>query len=165
MLKKSCLMLLATLLLAACGSSQLVSKPMEKAVAAPSKFRVESIVDHSGRAIPSQFIASVKGYLESDLTKRNLLGAEDDSTARIRIDIQSYRMRSGIGRMMFGMMAGKDGLASNVSVLAPTGDTVLGESKVSTFNVMAVGGESDIARMHAAEIGKFLTGETEDKKK
>lgn len=61
---------------------------------------------------------------------------------------------------MFGIMAGKDGMNSTITATAASDPTrVLGESTVSSYNVMAVGGEDDIPRMHAAEIAKFLAGE------
>lgn len=57
--------------------------------------------------------------------------------------------------MMFGILAGKDGIASEVSV-RDNAQKVIGSSTVSTFNVMAVGTEEDIAHMHAEEIAKTL---------
>ena len=61
--------------------------------------------------------------------------------------------------MMFGVFAGKDGINSTVKVYSPDGHTVLGSSEVSSYNVMAVGSQDDIARMHGEEIVKFLSGE------
>lgn len=152
--------------LVGCGSSQSVVKAMEPAaVEIPTKFRIDGVADQSGKAIPSHFLASVRGNLESELTKRNLLAAEAHAGSRVRIEVTSYRMRSGITRGMFGMFAGKDGIGSKVTVIAPNDDRVLGESTVSTFNVMAIGSEEDIARMHAGEIAKFLAGEKIDDKK
>jgi NADH/NAD ratio-sensing transcriptional regulator Rex len=109
-------------------------------------------------------IAALRGHLESELRKRSRLSSAAEGAARVRIDVVNYRMRSGFARSMFGVMAGKDGVGSKVTVLGTSTDEVLGESEVSTFNVMAVGGEDDIARMHGVEIAKFLVGETKSTK-
>jgi Domain of unknown function (DUF4410) len=147
------------LLLAACGSSQSVVKQMDTSATVASKFHIDAIEDHSGQAIPSHIIGAVRGYLESDLTKRNLLAPQGDPAPVVHVDINSYRMRSGFSRAFWGMMAGKDGMGSKVTVLDRPGGRVLGESNVSSFNVSAIGSEDDIARMHADEITKFLAGE------
>ncbi len=72
-------------------------------------------------------------------------------------------MRKGMTRMMFGVFAGKDGIDSTVNVYSPDGSQVLGSSEVSSYNVMAVGSQDDIARMHGDEIVKFLSGEIQEK--
>ena len=54
---------------------------------------------------------------------------------------------------------GKDGVDSTVSVLEMSTNKTIAQSDVSTFNIMAVGDQEDIARMHAGEIAEFLAGE------
>lgn len=151
--------------LAACGSSSKVTKPIEQATeVGPVKFKVAGITDGSGKAVPSHILAALRGHLESQLTQRNLLAgdAAGDRVVDVAINITGYRMRSGMMRGMFGMMAGKDGMDSTITATAASDPTrVLGESTVSSYNVMAVGGEDDIPRMHAEEIAKFLAGELE----
>lgn len=155
--------------LAACGSSSKITKPIEQATEiGPVKFKVGEISDGSGKAVPSHILAALRGHLESQLTKRNLLAADASSerVVDVAIDITGYRMRSGVMRGMFGMMAGKDGMDSKITATAATDPTrVLGESTVSSYNIMAVGGEDDIPRMHAEEIAKFLAGELEKRQK
>jgi hypothetical protein len=145
--------------LAACGSSQSVVKQMDRPAAIVARFHLDPITDHSGEAAPDQFLTSIRGFLESDLKQRNLLAADPDPAPHVHIDVTSYRMRGGITRAMFGAMAGKDGVESKVTVLAPGSDQVLGATDVSTFNIMAFGGSDDIARMHADKIAGFLAGE------
>lgn len=95
--------------------------------------------------------------LKNELSKANRLAASGQTDAvAIDIKIVAYRMRSGFSRMMFGVLAGKDGIESEVTMRDPKTGAVLGSSTVSTFNVMAVGGQEDVARMHAEEIGKFV---------
>jgi hypothetical protein len=60
---------------------------------------------------------------------------------------------------MFGIFAGKDGVDSTVDVVDARTGKVVGSSTVSSYNVMAVGEQEDVARMHAEEIARFLSGE------
>jgi len=60
--------------LAACGSSSRVTKPVEAAaVIGAVKFRVAAINDTSGEAVPSHIVGALRGHLDSELSKRNLL--------------------------------------------------------------------------------------------
>jgi hypothetical protein len=157
-MKAYAILLLTSVFLAACGSSQSVVKQMDRPPTLLAKFSLDSIDDHSGEAVPDQFLASIRGYLEADLKQHNLLAADVDQAPRVHIEVTNYRMRGGITRAMFGAMAGKDGVESKVTVLAAGSDQIIGASDISTFNVMAVGGPDDIARMHANKIAEFLAG-------
>lgn len=126
---------------------------------------MHSIEDKSGKSIPSHFLAAVKGHLGSELAKRQLLAAADGDAAHVNVIVNTYRMRGGISRAMLGVMAGKDGIGSTVTLLDPSTREVFGQSTVSTFNIMAVGSEEDIARMHAGEIAKFIAGENQTTRK
>jgi len=124
-----------------------------------AKYSVRSIEDKSENTVPEQFLEAIKGYLKAELKKRDMIAEEKSVPDReLAIQVTYYRMRSGFTRMMFGVMAGKDGVTSTVNVLnAKTGE-ILGTSGVDTYNVLAVGGEQDVARMHAEEIANFLAG-------
>lgn len=150
--------------LAACGSSQSVVKQLNRPATMVARFHLDPVDDRSGESVPGQFLASIRDYLESDLKQQDLLATEVDQAPRVHIEVTSYRMRGGITRAMFGVMAGKDGVESKVTVLAPGSDRVLGASDVSTFNIMAVGSPDDIARMHADKIAGFLAGDKSDSK-
>jgi hypothetical protein len=158
-MKRYELVVLISGFLAACGSSQSVVKQMDRPAAVVSRFHLDAIDDRSGESVPGQFLASIRDYLESDLKQQKLLAADGDQAPRVHIEVTGYRMRGGITRAMFGAMAGKDGVESKVTVLAPGSDQVVGASDVSTFNIMAIGGPDDIARMHADKIAAFLAGD------
>ena len=160
---KKVLMLGLALLIAACSSTHVVKKPIQPFTESyQGKYVIKSIEDKSEKIVPDHFLDAIKGYLKAELTKRHMVADEKSAPDReIAILVTYYRMRSGFTRMMFGVMAGKDGVRSTVTVLhAKTGE-VLGSSEVDTYNVLAVGGESDIARMHAEEIANFLEGKME----
>lgn len=150
--------LVISVLIAACGSTSQIRQPIEPVSAATAVFTVEKPVN----AVPrdsdqpaEHFLSAITSYLRSELAKNNRLAKEGEEALKIDIKVTEFRMRSGVTRMMFGLLAGKDGIASEVSV-RDSSQKVLGSSTVSTFNVMAVGGEEDIARMHAEEIAKTL---------
>jgi hypothetical protein len=121
--------------------------------AAPMKFTLgafESKIDH----LPPHFLEAIKSYLTVELRQRGLI-ADDGSALKVNVTPNYYRMRGGVSRAMLGVLAGKDGVKSNVQVVDASGNRIA-ESDVSSYNVLAVGSEEDIARMHAKEIADFL---------
>lgn len=153
--------LILVCMLIGCGSNSKVLKPignMDSADNHANSYMVGQI-GISTDDVPDHFIAAVKGYLKTELKKCNLLCETEAELERtIDIDITYYRMRSGFTRMMFGVFAGKDGIKSTVRIKDNETNSIIGESEISTFNVMAVGGEEDVARMHAEAIVKFISG-------
>jgi Domain of unknown function (DUF4410) len=150
--------LVLSVLLAACGSSSQIRQPIEQATAATAKFAVSAPVNavaREGDQPPEHFLAAVASYLKLDLEKSGRLAKDGDTPLTIEIKVVEYRMRTGFSRMMFGMLAGKDGIASEVTVRDAAG-VVKGSAKVDSFNLMAIGGEEDVARMHGEEIAKTL---------
>ena len=144
--------------LSACGSSSKVTQAVEPVTAANAKFVVAPPVNAApkdGDQPPEHFLAAVAGYVKQDLEKNNRLATGDPQALTIDIKVTSYRMRSGFSRTLFGVFAGKDGIASEVSVHDAAGK-VLGSATVSTYNITAIGGEEDVARMHGEEIAKTL---------
>jgi ribosomal protein S3 len=147
-----------SVLVSACGSTSQIRQPVEPLSAATAVFSVEkpvNAVPKDSDQPPEHFLNAITSYLKRDLEKNGRLAKEGQDALKIDIKVTEFRMRSGVSRMMFGILAGKDGIASEVSV-RDSAQKVVGSATVSTFNVMAVGGEEDIARMHAEEIAKAL---------
>lgn len=157
--EKFALLSVCLLVLSACGSSAVVNKSLSESLSAnDSKFTVETI-NCKIKDVPEHFLTAVNGYLKTELDKKNLLERTDSRTSyKVNIMVNDYRMRSGMTRMMFGAFAGKDGVESIVTIVDPVSGEVAGESTVSTFNITAVGGMDDIARMHAEKIAEFISG-------
>lgn len=145
--------------LSACGSSAVVDKSLNESLSTNnSKYSVDS-VSCNVKDVPDHFLTAVNGYLKTELDKQNILGKNDSKESyKINILVNEYRMRSGMTRMMFGAFAGKDGVESIVTIVDPITGEVEGKSTVSTFNITAVGGMDDIARMHAEKIAEFISG-------
>ncbi len=107
--------------------------------------------------IPTHVVNAVTGHLSAELRKRGLAADEGASNA-IRIDGTTtyYRMRSGFARMAVGILAGKDGIKCEVTLVDSATGTPTGKFDVSSFNLTAIGGEDDVARMLAKEIAEAL---------
>jgi hypothetical protein len=153
-MKKTLGILFFSLLLSACSSSTKISQAIESRNQAQMKYANIELKNKAPDA-PEHFSEAVKSYLKMELKNKGFYSENDGSS--ITVDIVDYRMRSGFTRAMFGILAGKDGVDSEVTVTDENGK-VIGKSKVSSFNVMAIGDMQDIARMHAEEIAKFLIG-------
>ena len=157
-MRRVMVLLVTSVFIAACGSTSQIRQPVEPVTPANAVFLVEkplNAVAKDSDQPPEHFLNAVASYLKTELAKNNRLAKEGENALAIDIKVTEFRMRSGFTRGMFGMFAGKDGIASEVSVREASGK-VIGNSTVSTFNVMAIGGEEDIARMHAEEIAKTL---------
>ena len=154
------LLLVAFLILTGCASSAVVQKPMtEPVIQGDTRYQIGNVIDRTERGVPDHFLEALKGYINSELRSRRLLATETrDGNREVNITVTYYRMRSGANRLLWGAMAGKDGLRSTVTVVDRRTGQVIGESEVDTYSVMAVTSENDIARMHGEEIAKFLTG-------
>lgn len=144
--------------LTACGGSAQIAMHMDQMneLKLADNKMVVSNVTTSLKDVPDQFLASVKGYLDSDLRVDGLLAGKDANGAnKIDVNITYYRMRSGFTRMMFGVFAGKDGIDGKVSIMDAKGNTIT-TLKASSYNATAMGGPDDIARMFAKHVAEAL---------
>ncbi len=160
-MKKTIILLsILALLLAGCASTTNITQPLEAPQATEVKAFGEIEIDKKDTKAPEHFIHAVESYIKQGLQERSLY--DEENGKKISVSVNSYRMRKGMTRMMFGIFAGKDGINSTVNVYTPDGGEVLGSSEVNSYNVMAVGSQDDIARMHGEEIVKFLSGEAKE---
>lgn len=157
--------------LTACGSALVVRQPVS-AIPTTTTYVIGNVTNAApkdGDQLPAYFLGVVNHHLTSELWKNNRLAQPSEErvtlnerelvqTVAIDIKVVSYRMRSGFSRVMFGVMPGKDGIESEVTLRDVKTGAVLGSSTVSSFNVMAIGGQEDVAQMHGQEIGKFVMG-------
>jgi hypothetical protein len=149
------------LLLSACGGSSTAIQPMPNTAtgagsSGPAKYAAGTL--SAGKTeIPAHIVSAVTGHLDAELRKRNLAPvSETDRTIRIDATATYYRMRSGFSRMMVGIFAGKDGIECDVHLVDKASGQEIGQFKVKSYNLTAVGGEDDVARLLADEIVKAL---------
>ena len=164
MLKKIAALLLLVGFMTGCATNHVVTQPLAiKPDPNVTKYEIMDITDNSARGVPGHLADAIAGYIKTDLRKAGMLSdKENPPTSKVNTTIETYRMRNGFNRAMFGMMAGKDGVGSKVTVTDATTGALIGESAVSTYNVTAVGDAEDIAQMHGEEIAEFLTSSPEE---
>jgi len=149
----------ALVMLVSCGGNAKVTKGFSNDAASIVKSEKLQLGDVkvSAEDVPDQFVAAMKGFLKVELRKRGLLAGEDNlNPAIVSMDVTYYRMRSGFSRMMFGMLAGKDGVEAKVSIVDSKTKSPLTELVASSYNLAAFGGADDVARMFAEEVAKSI---------
>lgn len=151
--------------LAACSATSEVTAPYEPSIAeadaakfaAEAKFRVNDPVTNIPPTLEQpeeKYLTTLATLVRSNLEAENRLASDEGSALSIDIEINEFRMRNVGTRYMFGALAGKDGIASEVTVRDASGE-VLGSFIVSSYNVSAYGREAAV-RMHADEIAKRI---------
>lgn len=98
--------------------------------------------------VPVSFMAELKRYLFSELSKRKLLGRPEDNPQPINIIVRYYRSSGILGNV-----------ESVVNIMK--GEDVLRESDITT-SAQKVHSIEDIAKIHAKDIVRFIA---EEKKK
>lgn len=150
------------LFLSGCGSNSTAIQPIPAAAPMgnmPASY-VAGNISPGKTGIPTHIVNAVKGHLDSELRKRGLSPASG-SEGSVRIDATTtyYRMRSGFARMAVGMFAGKDGIACDVQLVNVASGQPTARFNVSSYNLTAIGGEDDVARLLAEEIAKALAAQ------
>jgi len=158
-LKNVLIAIIAAGFLTACGGSAKVTKSFsDDAVATMKSHKMElRNVTVSADEVPDHFVSAMKGHLKNELKKRGLLAGNGNAqAAAIDMDVTYYRMRGGITRMMFGILAGKDGVEADIKILEHGTNNVLTTLTASSYNVMALGGPDDVAQMFAEEAAEAI---------
>lgn len=149
------MIIVLSLALAACGTSGQVRSKYSHA---PTDRFTYEVVNTGGMSVEGLVI--LKTRLDTTLSALGRLAVDNDPAAKkIRVEITKYRMRHGANRALFGIMAGKDSIVSNVRVIDAAGN-VLGEIEVNSGNASAWGTSRGLIEGHANEIVGFVTGAT-----
>jgi len=158
-IKNLLLIIITASFLAACGSNAKITKSFSDDstdIIKQQKLELRSI-KVSAKDVPDHFISAIKGHLKNELKKQGLLASIGNTQpASIDMDITYYRMRGGITRMMFGILAGKDGVEADIRISAHGSTEPLSELTASSYNVTALGERDDVARMFAEKIAKTI---------
>ena len=146
-------------MLSACGGNVKVAMPLNPSAE-------QKIADHKAAVrtvkasvadVPSHFLLAVKGHVENELSQRGMLAkGSADGAHQIDVNVTYYRMRTGFTRMMFGVLAGKDGIEGDVTVHDAGTGAVISRLTASSFNILAVGSDDDVARMFAEQVAMAL---------
>ena len=153
------LVLAGMTLLSACGGNVKVAMPLNPSTEqkmADQKAAVRT-VKASVADVPSHFLLAVKGHVENELGRRGMLAnGSEENAHQIDVNVTYYRMRTGFTRMMFGALAGKDGIEGDVTVHDAATGEIISKLTASSFNILAVGSDDDVARMFAEQVAMAL---------
>lgn len=163
MIRLFALLSVATFMVACTSNSEvrMASEPImtpESAarMAAEAKFVVNTPVNAvtKGDGPEKKYLWAIETFLKSKLEENQRLADDSNGTMILDIKITDWRLRGGATREIFGVLAGKDGIVSEVSVHDTSGQN-LGMLSVVTYNITAFGGET-VVQMHGEEIATQL---------
>jgi hypothetical protein len=151
--------------LTGCGSDSKFIHPLDNSDVSPlksKKFTVGKIFSSVDK-VPQKFMFAITESLEATLKNRGILQEDPAIPSNIiNIEVSYYRMRNWFNRVMFGVMAGKDGVNSIVKIVDKSTQKQVGELFVSTYNLSIFLGKNKISEMHAEEIVDALEGQGDD---
>ena len=156
-------LLLLGLSLNACTSNSQITMPDEPRMtpAASAQFAAEAkfVVNDATGAMPmskghpgDQYLSVITSIVKSGLRANGRLAEQAEGALTMDITVTEWRMRAGATREIFGVLAGKDGITSDVTVRDSSGAS-LGTLSVVTYNITSFGGEA-VVKMHGEEIVK-----------
>lgn len=96
-------------------------------------------------------IAELARLIRQRLDDAGLLARDGAADGRVEVELTHYYVRSDTARFLAGIMAGRDRIASQVTIVDPSGRQV-GRFEVDTTNLTAWGSKDGLMRKHADEI-------------
>lgn len=147
------MIVVCSLVLAGCGTSGQIRSNYSHV---PTDRFTYEVVNAGEMSVEGLVI--LRARLDSTLAALGRLAVDKDPAAKkIKIEITEYRMRNGATRALFGIMAGRDTIISDVRVFSAGGD-VLGEIEINSRNASAWGTSHGLIEQHADEIVGFVSG-------
>jgi len=70
--------------------------------------------------------------------------------------LKAFTQKNGETSVMFGILAGKDGVEADIRIYAHGSTEPLSKLTASSYNVTALGEMDDVARMFAEKIAKTI---------
>lgn len=142
--------LLLVVALAACSTTSTVHKPVPPAVAQGQAYAY-AFANSAGDEDP-EGVARLDRLIHAGLLKAGLVATSGESRAgRVEVELTHYYVRSNAARFWAGILAGRDRIASRVTVRDERGAEI-GSFDVETTNVSAWGGTQGLMEEHADEI-------------
>ena len=168
---RSIVILSLSALIVACASNSEVRMPdqplMTPAAAAQFAAEAKFIVNDAVGAMPKgkdhppdQYLSVITAIVKSGLQENGRLADQPEAALTMDIKVTEWRMRGGATREIFGVLAGKDGITSDVTVTDASGEN-LGTLSVVTYNITSFGGEA-VVKMHGEEIVKKVLAKLQE---
>lgn len=153
------LLVLASALVAGCGSSVSDAVVRDAAALQGGGFQVQTVnVTASNAKVPAHVTVMVKSFVEVELRTRGLMMQPGNRDVAVNVDLREYRDRGSVARFMLGVLAGADNLESVVEIVDPRRGVGVARSVVKSYNATAAGSMEDVARLHGEEVAKYVQG-------
>lgn len=149
------LMALLSLALAACSTTSTIDQPLppQAPVAHVYSYAFEN---HNGEDIEG--IAKLDRAIHAQLLRAGMVAQTGEAAdGRMRVELTHYYVRSNAARFWAGILAGRDKIASRVTLRDAAG-TELGSFEVETTNLSAWGSTEGLMDRHAEEIAARCKG-------
>lgn|SRR5690606_660625 len=142
------------LALVACSTVSTVHQPLPYA-AAQGQGYAYAFANSAGDDDP-EGVARLDRLIHAGLLKAGLVAASGESpVGRVEVELTHYHVRSNAARFWAGILAGRDKIASRVTVHDAAGAEI-GSFDVETTNVSAWGSTQGLMEEHADEIASRL---------
>ena len=135
------------LALAACVTTSTVHQPLAPASATGTY----GVSFASGTGDDADGIARLERVILLRMHEAGVLAPPDAKAPRAEITITHYSLRGDAARLIAGILAGRDRIASQVRVIDPDGRES-GHFDVETTNLTAMGSREGLMERHADEI-------------
>lgn len=138
---------LLALALGACATTSTVHQALVPAAGGTYAYAFEN----NGGDDDLAGVARLARTIRDRLRDAGLLAADDTPGGRVEVELTHYYVRSDATRVLAGILAGRDRIASRVTVLGADGAPV-GGFEVETTNLSAFGSKDGLMAAHADEI-------------
>lgn len=123
----------------------------------PARYMVDDVLNRSGKPRADKSLEIVRRATLDSLQKQGVLASSPETANReVLILVEKYRMRHKAIRLLFGLFAGGDHIASRVIVSDAQTDEALAGYNFSTFNFVIVYGRKAVLTMHGHQIAQTL---------
>jgi hypothetical protein len=147
---------LLCLALAACSTTSTVHQPLPQQQGSAVRAYAYSFENNGGDDLEG--IATLDRLIRGRLVEAGLVAAAGASSqGSVKVNLTHYYVRSNAARFWVGIMAGRDKIVSQVTVLDDGGKQI-GNFEVETTNISAWGRTQGLMEKHADEIVARLKG-------
>ena len=141
------------LALAACSTTSTVHQPVP-----PQATHAYAYAFENNGGDDLEGIAKLDRMIHARLLVAGLVAATGEPSAgRVQVELTHYYVRSNAARFLAGILAGRDKIVSQVTVLDEAGKLV-GSFDTETTNLSAGGSTEGLMEQHADEIVARLNG-------
>lgn len=148
-------MALLVLALAACASTGVMHQPLP---AEAARMQAMAYAFENRAGVDEAAIARLDRLVHAGLLRAGRVAAAGTAPGgRIQVTLTHYYMRADAARLIAGILAGRDRIASTVTLFGADG-AQLASFEVETTNLSSFGSTQDLLQQHADDIVARLQG-------